>query len=512
MCFSVVQSQSTTATFHTVADLSIGNGTGGDIGDAKDRNFGAGGSLMITNYDSYVGYMSPFESWVKFDLTTLEDSIPDGQSIIYAEYRYMISNNTGNGFICYHLKDIDDWVEGNGSSGSLDDAGGLTWTEAQAYDYENPDNYTLLRTDHAVEKQGVSYKGGFNIIDAVNHEMGDDGNKILTLRFAPTISDPDADKKWLGLYAREAPWGVIMEDGVNAAAGHIIFHIGPPQPTEFSDIEGFGDINNYALTPEGFQRWAVSEDEADDRLVIVERPGPINGTLGGLAIYKDATYGDFDITVKAKLDKEKDGGLDPKADFAIIFGHKGFQDYQYMLFTGEEKNGFYTTDTTDGGMKTEVGDINTTPAVADMAYHDYQLVRAGTTVTAYIDGVEYMSVTDDELGVEGGIGIGSYNDVALFDDFVEGGGGIIEPGAVNDRNQASFAFYPNPAEDQINIHAERDIQKLLITNILGQEILTMDNILSTSISIDISGFETGLYFITVEGMDSRPTTIKLLKK
>ena len=504
-----LQAQVSTAKFYTVADLSIGNGTGGDIGDAVNRNFGGGGNLMMCNFDDYPGYMSPFEAWIKFDLTTLEDSIPDGESILYAEMYYKMSNNTGNGFICYHLKNADDWVEGNGGSGSLDTEEGMTWTTAQDYDYENPDNYTHIMTNTAAQNLGGGYIGTVNVTEPVLWEMGDDGNKIMTLRFAPTITDLEEDKKWLGFFGREAPWGVIMENGINEAAPHIIFYIGPPQPTEFSDIEGFGDINDYMITPPGFQKWAVMEDEGDDRLVIMERPAPIEGTPGGLAIYKAETYTDFDISVKAKLNKEKSGELDPKTDFAIVFGHVNNEDYRYMLFTGEDINGFYVVDTTGGLHKTEVGDLNTAPAVADMNWHDYRLVRSGTTVTAYIDGVEYMSVTDEELGVEGSIGMGSYNDIALFDDFIEGEG---EPISVDKLSPPEFKVFPNPAADKLFITSDFQINALVITNISGQEIMKMGIQNTGHAELNTSFLEGGLYFITVYGQNGYKTTRKLIIK
>ncbi len=412
-----INSQVKQVTYYTSADLSLGSGTGADLGDAKTRNYGGCASLMITNYDDNYDYMSSFESWVRFDLGTLQDTIPEGESLLCAELKYKVTNNTGNGFHCFHLKDIDDWQEGNGTAGTLDDAGGLTWNDAQAFDYENPDNYNHVFSDTIVG--GTNYPGTFNITDAVKYELGADGNKLLTLRFFPTITDPYMDTKWLGFYAREAPWGIVLPDGVNEAASHIVFYIGPDQPTEFSDFDGFGDIENYRITPEGFQKWAVYEDEGDDRLVIMERPPPINGTPGGLAILKNAIYSDFDIKVKVKLNKEKSGGLDPKADFIIVFGYYDALNYSYFRFTGEDINGIYQVNNSDGISQEVVGELNMEPAIPDMLYHEYRLVKISDTVTAYIDGIFYMSVIDEKLNVEGQIGMGSYNDIVFFDDFKE---------------------------------------------------------------------------------------------
>ncbi|MCK4827236.1 hypothetical protein KA005_66515, partial [bacterium] len=455
---SAAQSQVTQAAFYAVDDVSLMSGTGATLGDPKDLNFGGGPNLAICNFDDFPGYNSPSEVWIKFDLTTLEDSIPDGQAILYAEIATRVSNNTGQGYICHNLKDIDDWKEGDGGYSTADQTGeGLTWTAAQAFDYENPDNFTHINTLPVAPGTGSFIN--FEVTPAVEYEMGESGNKILTLRFTPSIAEydpPTIDKTWLGFYAREAQWGTVMENGINLYAPNITFYIGAPQPTEFSDIENFGDIGNYDITPAGFQKWIVADDEADARLIINGRPAPINGTPGGVAVYNMDTYGDFDISVKAKLNKIKSGALDPKADFIIAFGYEDGENYSYMRFTGEDINGFYLVDTAGA---VEVGDLSTTPAVSDTAYHDYRLVRTGTTVTAYIDGTEYLSVTDDALGTEGGIGMGSYNDVALFDDFVEG----EEPGAVNDLYLTRFSIYPNPAGDILNIKAENNMQKLVIT-------------------------------------------------
>ena len=68
----------------------------------------------------------------------------------------------------------------------LDNEGGLTWTTAQAFDYTNPANYTLINTDTNVGGTGTVEK--FSVQEAVDYELGASGNKILTLRFAPTIS------------------------------------------------------------------------------------------------------------------------------------------------------------------------------------------------------------------------------------------------------------------------------------------------------------------------------------
>ena len=486
------------------ADITLGSGTGQPAGDIATRNLGAMGSQNICNFDDGdVTLNSYFESWARWDLSELV--IPDGEDLLYAGIRMKVSNNTGNGYNCYHLMDIDDWEEGNGNRTNLSTEGGLTWNDAQAYDFENEENYTLVKSNPLCG--GGQTVEEFDVTSVVNYELGPDGNKLLTLRFEPYIKEYDpvtSPKVWLGFYAKEATHGTHDPvTGYNVDASWIIFYFGPPQPTEFSDVQGFGDIGNYMRTPDKFRAWAVIDDEDEARLVIMDRPPPINGTPGGLAIYNSESYGDFDISVKAKLNKIKSDVLDPKADFIIVFGYKGNLDYSYIRFTGEDINGFYQVDPADGGTVTEIGDLNATPAVADTNYHDYRLVRSGTTVTAYIDDVEYMSVTDDALGAEGKIGMGSYNDIALFDDFQEGAG---EPGSVSEFKVLKAEIFPNPAREILQVNAREQISSIVIQNILGQELFNISDLGSKSANLNVGGYEPGIYILSIESYSGNWTS------
>jgi hypothetical protein len=501
-------SQIKSVVYYPKADNPIGDGTGATLGDAKTMNFGAEGNLILTNFDDNAVYMSAFESWVMFDLATLIDSIPEGQHILYSEIALRVSGNYGNGFNCYHLKDIDDWTEGNGTSGILDNEGGLTWTMAQSFDYTNPSKYTLINSDTNVGGTGTVTK--FSVQEAVDYELGASGNRILTLRLAPTISEyhpeePDAIK-WLGFYSKESPWEEIMDNGINKSAAHITFYIGSDQPTIFSDIQDFGNLDNYTTLPTGFQKWAVVTDEGQERLKIMERPAPVNQTPGGLALYKNSTYGDFDISMKARINKWVDGAIDPKVDFTMVFGYKERTDYLYMLFTGEGKDGIYKV--TDAGA-TLIGTGNSTASISDTAYHTYRLVRSGNTVTAYVDGAVYLTETDDALVADGLTGMGSYNDIAFFDDFKN----ETSPATtVDTKSVTSFEIFPNPASDNITVQSESMVSRIIVRSLLGQELINRQVEKTGTIHVDVSGLSSGFYFITVFNNEVNSQTRKFLIK
>lgn len=503
-----IYSQIKPVIYYPKADVPIGDGTGAQLGDARTMNFGIEGNLIVTNFDDNAVYNSGFESWIKFDLSTLADSIPEGHHILYSEIALRVSGNYGNGFYCYHLKNADDWIEGNGSSGVLDNEGGLTWTTAQTFDYTNPDNYTLINTNTSVGGTGVTEK--FSVQEAVDYELGASGNKFLTLRLAPTISayDPNATDpiKWLGFYSKESPWEEILPNGINKSAAHITFYIGSDQPGIFSDIENFGNLENYTTLPAGFRKWAVVADEGQERLKIMERPAPVNQTPGALALYKTSTYGDFDISMKAKINKWLDGAIDPKVDFTIAFGYKDRADYLYMLFTGEGKDGIYKV--TDAGA-TLVGTGNATASIADTAYHTYRLVRTGNTVTVYVDGTVYLTESDDALISDGMIGMGSYNDIAIFDDFNNEASPAT---AIDNKSLKSFSVYPNPADNNITVQSEIPVSRITVRSLLGQELINQQVEKSGSINVDVSKLSVGFYFVTLSDQNGNSQTRKFVIK
>jgi len=498
LMLTAVQSQVKQILYIAAHDVTIGSGT---ILNTHETCLD-GGQLQMCNYDDNPACESYYESWIKFDFTTLEDSIPDGHQVLYAELKFRVSNNAGpQGAKFYHLYAIDDWLQEE-----------LTWDNAQDLNYETEGNFDQFAVLLPEDAGGTSARPAINVTEQVLYEMGDQGNKLLSIRCEPYVKDyikddPVLGKKWLGFYSREVTWD--DPDPPNQYCPQITLWIGPEETKVFSDIENFGDIGNYTTTPSSYGYWLVRENEGDARLKICQRPAPINSTPGGVAVYNVQTYGDFDISLKAKLNKIKSGALDPAADFIIVFGYEHAMKYSYIRLTGEDINGFYHVDTTGGGNVVEVGTLNTSPAVGDTMFHNYRLVRSGNTVTASIDDAEYMSVTDAVLGAEGMIGVGSYNDIALFDDFQEGAGG---PGAVNDLYQERFTVYPNPAQDYIYVNTDQSIRKLVITNIIGQEIMKLSTLNSGVTEINTSHMEPGVYFMRFYGSNDNPVTKKFIIK
>ncbi len=66
----------------------------------------------------------------------------------------------------------------------------------------------------------------------------------------------------------------------------------------------------------------------------------------------------------------------------------------------------------------------------------------------------------------------------------------------------NFEIYPNPVDDVLYIKSDRNIEEVNIYNIIGIKIATVNGQQST-VNIDMSGFNPGVYFVEVDGKTFR---------
>lgn len=87
----------------------------------------------------------------------------------------------------------------------------------------------------------------------------------------------------------------------------------------------------------------------------------------------------------------------------------------------------------------------------------------------------------------------------------------IISGIWNNKAKNDISMYPNPFTNTIYINLTRDMKSLVISNLMGQQIYTQDNIDKGLINIDASTLHDGVYFITLTDADNKISTSKLLK-
>jgi Secretion system C-terminal sorting domain len=88
---------------------------------------------------------------------------------------------------------------------------------------------------------------------------------------------------------------------------------------------------------------------------------------------------------------------------------------------------------------------------------------------------------------------------------------LSDPGlATTNFNNANFITYPNPVKDMLNLAYSKNIDKVQVINLLGQEIMTKI-ILANQAQIDFSSLSSGAYLVKVTS-DNQTKTIKIIKE
>ncbi len=79
----------------------------------------------------------------------------------------------------------------------------------------------------------------------------------------------------------------------------------------------------------------------------------------------------------------------------------------------------------------------------------------------------------------------------------------------SDNEIEGFSYYPNPANNVINLNAQDNIERVSIYNILGQKVVDQ-NINATSTQLDVANLTTGTYLMEVS-VDGKSATYKIVK-
>ena len=78
-------------------------------------------------------------------------------------------------------------------------------------------------------------------------------------------------------------------------------------------------------------------------------------------------------------------------------------------------------------------------------------------------------------------------------------------------DKKGIQVYPNPAHDEVNITAANKITGITITNLLGQQMRTMQYS-SSAVHVDMRGLPQGVYFMKVTDETGIQTTTRLIKE
>ena len=149
-------------------------------------------------------------------------------------------------------------------------------------------------------------------------------------------------------------------------------------------------------------------------------------------------------------------------------------------------------------------------------------IPAETSVTSLLDGLTISDLaTADVLTGSDGDPVANQDNTTVEESFVIAV--TAEDGTVNDYslnvettgipdNQKEFYLYPNPARDFISFRNAADITTIRISNLLGQEVKTIQNPYSDSFTLNIENLNNGIYIIQAKNLNKESILKKIIIK
>ena len=188
----------------------------------------------------------------------------------------------------------------------------------------------------------------------------------------------------------------------------------------FSPIALTGDRLSYIEhTP---ARWWVVDDDGDLRYFLntSSYDGRDGSGMGEYTLIEGQIYADFELRLRARSPEPL--ATNTSADIGLVFGLQDDANYYYLMLNANAA--LSQLFRMVAGQREELADIGVS-LIPDNDYHDIVLRRVGDQISLVVDGVEHMTASDSTYGA-GGLGFGSFNDSAYFDE-VE----VVTPTAVD---------------------------------------------------------------------------------
>jgi uncharacterized repeat protein (TIGR01451 family) len=163
------------------------------------------------------------------------------------------------------------------------------------------------------------------------------------------------------------------------------------------------------------------------------------------------------------------------------------------------------------------------------ASHPYEMDRVGNNLTWKFDNIQLpVSIANTNIGKgyitfkvkpKAGYAVGDSitNSASIYFDFNPAivtnmfSTQFVAALAVNEFENGDFVFYPNPTSGIVTVslkNTENSIASIAVYDILGKTIMTKNANDVTTQTIDLSGVQTGMYFIEV----TTNTNLKVIKK
>jgi hypothetical protein len=221
---------------------------------------------------------------------------------------------------------------------------------------------------------------------------------------------------------------------------------------------------------------------------------------------------------------ESDFSIFVSIDFIVPPGNDGCSN-AIEVFCGDTVTGSTTNAGNSGG--NPGGDVFYTFATPETAQDvTVSLCDGATTYDSLLrvfddacDLVSEIAVNDDACGLQSEVMFTATEGMTytiMVEGFASSTGDFsmavtCEPNlSVDSAEFSNFSFYPNPAQDRINLDAQQTIEQVTIFNMLGQKVLDQ-KVGVANTQLDVSNLRTGNYIMQVI-IDGQKGVYKVLKQ
>jgi len=102
-------------------------------------------------------------------------------------------------------------------------------------------------------------------------------------------------------------------------------------------------------------------------------------------------------------------------------------------------------------------------------------------------------------------------DITIYFDDIE----LTETGPVGVKNlstDSGMVIYPNPVKTTLTLDNLQNAERIVISNLIGQQIITTNNIRESRITMDVSSLSRGIYLISIYSKNGKTETGKFMKE
>ena len=75
-----------------------------------------------------------------------------------------------------------------------------------------------------------------------------------------------------------------------------------------------------------------------------------------------------------------------------------------------------------------------------------------------------------------------------------------------------ISIYPNPAGDYINIEAEKEIASVILHDVRGSRVRSLENLQSSLVNLSLEGIHPGIYLLKINSVNHQTKTIRMIKQ